>query len=217
MEPYTLLIIARSQSLAKRLRSALDPEQYLIRWVPSTAQALQLELLPSLLVLDLPPSGGARSVLRLRRQFDAPLIALSGSDQSPPEQVDATLSRSARVSELVALIAVTLINHSPDMIHAAGMSLDRETRRLQVNGAVHQLRPIGCQVLALLMAQAGRVVPRDELLRGVWRSEEVDTTRALDVHIAQLRRQIEVNPRRPKLILTERGAGYRLQPPARIP
>jgi DNA-binding response OmpR family regulator len=216
MEPYTLLIIARSQSLAKRLRSALDSEQYLIRWVPSTAQALQLELLPSLLILDLPPSGGARSVLQLRRQFDAPLIALSASDQSPPEQVDGILPHSCRVRELVALIAVTLINHSPDRIHAAGMSLDRETRRLQVNGAVHQLRPIGCDILALLMAQAGQVVPRDELFRGVWCTEDGDSTRALDVHIAQLRRQIEVDPRRPKLILTERGAGYRLQPPASI-
>jgi DNA-binding response OmpR family regulator len=155
-------------------------------------------------------------VLRIRRQFDVPLIALSVGDQSPPEQVDAMLSRPYRVRELVALIAVTLINHSPDMIHAAGMSLDRETRRLQINGAVHQLRPIGCDILALLMAQAGQVVPRDELFRGVWRTEDGDSTRALDVHIAQLRSQIEVNPRRPRLIRTERGVGYRLQPPAHI-
>lgn len=217
MEPYTLLIIARSQSLAKRLRSVLDSEQYLIRWVPSTAQALQLELLPSLLILDLPPSGGTRSVLRLRRRFDAPLIALSGSDESAPEQVDAVLSRPYRVRELVALIAVTLIEHSPDGIHAAGMSLDRETRRLQIDGTVHQLRPIGCDILALLMTQAGQVVPRDELFRGVWCTEDGDSTRALDVHIAQLRRQIETNPRRPKLILTERGVGYWLQPPAHTP
>jgi DNA-binding response OmpR family regulator len=217
MEPYTLLIIARSQSLAKRLRSTLDSEQYLIRWVPSTVQALQLDLHPSLLILDLPPSGGARSVIRLRCHFDAPLIALSGSDQALPEQVDALLSRPYRVAELVALIEVTLINHSPHMIHAAGMSLDREGRRLQVNGAVYQLPPTGCQILASLMAQAGQVVPRDELFRSVWRTEEGDSTRALDVHIAQLRRQIEVDPRRPKLILTERGVGYRLQPPARLP
>lgn len=213
MEPYTLLIVARTQSLATRLRDALAAERYLIRWVPSTTQALKLELCPLLLIWDLPPSGGARSVIRLKRQFEAPLLALSRTGQPVPESVDVFLSRPYHMAELVEQIDLTLLSHSPHMVRAAGMYLDTETRRLQLNGAVHQLRPIGCQIVAELMLHAGQVVPRDDLFRRIWHTDDGDRTRALDVHIAYLRRELEADPRQPRLILTERGVGYRLQPP----
>ena len=213
MEPYTLLVVARSHSLIRRLRGALDAERYIVRWVPSTVQALKVDWRPSLLILALPPSGGTRCVVRLKRRFDVPLLALSGADQLVPEAVDASLSRACRLEPLVALIESTLIDHSPQVIRVDGMSLDTETRRLQVNGSVHQLRPLGCQILALLMARAGKVVSRDELFRRIWHTDDGDNTRSLDVHISYLRRQLELDPRRPKLILTGRGVGYRLQPP----
>jgi two-component system response regulator RegX3 len=213
MEPYTLLVIARTQSLAKRLRDALGAERYVIRWAPSATQALSLELRPSLLVLELPPSGGARCVARLKRRFDAPLLAICRPDQSLPAQVDTGLRRPVRTRALVDLVETTLINHAPHMVCVADMSLDIESRRLQINGAVHQLRPIACRILAVLMARAGEVVPRDELFRRVWGTEDGDSTRALDVHIAYLRSELETDPRRPRLIVTERGVGYRLMPP----
>ncbi|MGD9047172.1 MAG: response regulator transcription factor [Anaerolineae bacterium] len=213
MEPYTLLIIARTQSLAKRLRGALDAERYVIRWAPSTKQALALTLNPSLLVLDLPASGGVRSVTRLKRRFGVPLLALCRADQSGPPQADACLPRPYRTQALVDLVETTLINHSPHMVCVADISLDTASRNLQIDGTVHQLRPIACRIMAVLIAQAGKAVPRDELFRRVWGTDDGDRTRALDVHIAYLRRELEDDPRRPRLIVTERGVGYRLRPP----
>lgn len=213
MDPYTLLVIARTQSLAEHLRAALDAEQHLIRWAPSATQALSLDLHPSLLILELAPSGGARSVAWLKRRFKAPLLALARVDQPIPDHVDASLARPFEMAQLVQLIQTTLITCAPHVVRAAGLSLDTRTRRLQVDGALYQLRPIGCRILALLMEQAGSVVPRDELFRRVWHTDDGDNTRVLDVHIAHLRRLLEPNPRRPELILTERGVGYRLQPP----
>jgi DNA-binding response OmpR family regulator len=214
MEPNTLLLVARTQSLAKRLRTALDAERYVVRWVPSTAQALKLGLHPLLLILDVPASGGARSVVWLKQRFDVPLLALLRAGQSPPSGIDGSLSRPHSLEKLVDLIETTLIYHSPHMIRAAGVCLDRKTRRLQINGGLVQLRPIGCRILALLMARAGTVVPRDELFRLAWQTDDGDGSRALDVHIAGLRRQLEADPRHPRLIRTERGIGYWFQPPA---
>ena len=213
MEPKTLLLIARTQSLVERLRSALDGYRYVIRWAPSSSQALGFDLYPSLLVLELPASGGSRSVARLKRRFDAPLLALARRGQPGLAQADAYLTRPYQVGDLVELIEATLINHSPDIICAENMCLDTEQRRLQVNGLVHELRPLACSILALLMQRSGQVVPRDELFRRVWRTTDGDSTRALDVHIAYLRRKLEADPRKPRLIVTERGVGYRLQPP----
>jgi DNA-binding response OmpR family regulator len=213
MEPYTLLIVARTQSLAKRLRRMLDAERFLVRWVASTTQALDIDTCPSLLILELPTSGGERSVARLKRQFDVPLLALAYNDQPVPDLVDAFLSRPCQLQNLMEQIEITLINHSPHRIRAGTMSLDMETRRLQMNGELYQLRPIGCEILALLMAQPGAVIPRDELFHRVWQINDGDNTRALDVHIAHLRREIEPDPRNPTLIQTERGVGYWLQIP----
>jgi DNA-binding response OmpR family regulator len=213
MEPYTLLIIARTQSLAKRLRELLDAEQYLIRWVTSTAQAVDVDICPSLYILDLPPSGGRRSVARLKKQCDVPILALGRPGQPIPEAVDASLSRPYELEQLAERIEIVLVEHSPHQIHTGNLCLDMETRRLQMNGEIYQLRPIGSEILALLMAQPGEVIARDELFRRVWQVEDVDNTRALDVHIAHLRNEIEPDRRNPTLIQTERGVGYRLQPP----
>ena len=213
MEPKTLLLIARTQSLVKHLRRALDPSRHVIRWAPSSTQALGLDLQPSLVVLELPATGGSRSVARLKRGFDAPLVALAKKGQPRLARADATLIRPFETGQLVELIEATLISHSPDIICAENMCLDTEQRRLQVNGLVHQLRPLACAILAVLMRRSGQVIPRDELFRQVWRTNDGDNTRALDVHIAYLRRKLEADPRRPKLIVTERGVGYRLHPP----
>lgn len=211
MEPYTLLIIARTQSLAKRLRGALAADEYVIRWAASSTRGLALEIHPSLLVIDLPPSGGARCVARLKRRFESPILALVRPDQPVPEQVDAHLGRPSRRKDLVRSIETLLISHSPHMVCVADMSLDRKSRRLQMNGTLHQLRPIACQILAVLMSRAGQTVPREELFRRIWHTTDGDRTRALDVHIAYLRRELEADPSQPRLIVTEHGVGYRLQ------
>jgi two-component system KDP operon response regulator KdpE len=214
MEPKTLLLIARTQSLVKHLQSALDASRYVIRWAPNSSQALGFDLHPSLLVLELPASGGTRSVARLKKRFEAPLLALAGKGQPELAQADAHLVRPYQIGELVELIETTLINHSANIICTENMCLDTEQRRLQVNGLVHQLRPLACSILALLMQRSGQVVPRDELFRRVWHTTDgEDSTRALDVHIAYLRRELETDPRKPRLIVTERGVGYRLRPP----
>ena len=213
MEPKVLLLVARAQSLVKHLQSALDASRYVIRWAPSSSQALRLDLDPSLLILELPASGGGRSVAWLQRRFEAPLLALAREGQPGLAQADASLVRPFAMRDLVEVIDTTLINHAANIICAEKMCLDTEERRLQVNGLVHQLRPIACRILALLMKRPSEDVSREELFRRVWRTSDGDNTRALDVHIAYLRRRLGADPRRPKLIVTERGVGYRLCPP----
>ena len=213
MEPYTLLIVARTQSLTMRLQSALLASQYTIRWVPNTAEALRLPLRPSILLVQLPRSGGARSVVRLKERFAAPLLALHEVDGRVPKPVDASASRACDTETLVEMIQITLMSAAPDAIRAPGISLDTRTRRLQVGGRLYQLRPIACRIMAELIGRAGRVVPRDRLFQRVWNTEDADHSRALDVHVAELRRLVETDPRQPRLILTERGVGYRLEPP----
>ena len=213
MEPHTLLVVARTQSLAKRLAEDLETEHHRLRWVSSTSQASALDLAPDLILLELPTSGGTRSALRLKRRFEVPLLVVCHNGQAAPDGVDATLVHPWQARDLVDLVASTLLINSPDLVRAGDMLLDTETRRLQMHGTIRQLRPLGCRILAQLMANAGRVLSRDELARRVWEMEDGDVTRALDVHIAYLRRQIEPDPGQPRVIVTEWGVGYKLVPP----
>jgi DNA-binding response OmpR family regulator len=214
MNPYSLLVIARNQSLAERLRKALDADRYRIRQVPCTSQALGLKVLPSLLILEMPPSGGTRSVTRLKHRFSSPLLVLLRPGQSAPELADSCLYRPFEIEQLVQLVQAALMASAPHVLRAGGITLDTTTRRLQLRGDFYHLPPISCQILALLIGRAGKVVRRDELFNHVWQTDDGDRTRVLDVHIAQLRRLLEPDPRHPTLICTERGVGYCLRPPS---
>jgi DNA-binding response OmpR family regulator len=69
------------------------------------------------------------------------------------------------------------------------------------------LREVG--ILRLLAESRGRVVSRDVFFNRLWGLEHVPNSRTLDQQIAKLRKRIEVDPKRPRLIVTVHGAGYR--------
>jgi two-component system KDP operon response regulator KdpE len=213
MPLYTLLVVARSQALARQLERALQGDTYHVRWVPGPTQAIALPAQPALLVVELPPSGGAATLGRLRQRFGLPMLAIRRAGQPAPSGVEASLERPFETEELARQVDALVMASAPGLVRVPGMWLELTTRRLQVNGSLHQLTPLGSQIVAVLMASAGCVVIREELFRRVWNTEHGDNTRALDVHIAHLRRIIEPDPRHPKLIITERGRGYRLEPP----
>ncbi len=80
-----------------------------------------------------------------------------------------------------------------------------------------KLSPKEARLLAVLMQYPNEVVSRARLMREVWQIDYLGDTRTLDVHICWLRRKLEENPADPRLILTRRGLGYRLNVPEAAP
>lgn len=208
MNPASLLVIARSQSLAHRLQDAVGEGR--AHWLPSTEAALAVEVSPTVIIVELPYSGGERAMTRLRRRFDVPLVVLQRPDQKAPEGAYACLPRSSPLSSVAQTVKEAIHRTAPGILHAGDLCLDTQARRLQVGDKFHLLKPIGCQILAQLMEQPGQTLARDDLFRRVWDTDDGDSTRALDVHISHLRHIIEVDSRHPRVIITERGLGYRL-------
>ena len=66
------------------------------------------------------------------------------------------------------------------------------------------------ELLDCLMSHPGRAFNRMELLRAIWGESAYRDPRAIDVHVRHLREKLEAQPERPELLLTVRGAGYRL-------
>ena len=92
----------------------------------------------------------------------------------------------------------------------AGLEIDRATRSVTRDGRPIDLAPKEYDLLVALADRRGAIASRVDLMRQVWGWSDAVITRTIDTHIAELRRKLEDDPARPRLILTVRKAGYRL-------
>ena len=92
---------------------------------------------------------------------------------------------------------------------AAGLDMDLDAKRVWVDGVEVQLTPTEFKLLQTMLANQGRVVSTEELLKAAWGYEGTDT-HLVEVHIGNLRGKIEKNSRRPERVKTVRGFGYRV-------
>lgn len=99
--------------------------------------------------------------------------------------------------------------HEHEHLTFAGRTLDLEALELRVGEKAYQLTQMECDLLQYLVRKAGRPVSRKAILEEVWDLHEDTDTRAIDNFIVRLRRYLEVDPTKPKHLLTVRGVGYK--------
>ena len=95
-----------------------------------------------------------------------------------------------------------------NILEGKDMRLDREGRRVYINGKEITLTAKEFEVLELLMLNPNKVYGRENLLKLVWGSDYPGDVRTVDVHIRRLREKIETNPSEPKYVHTKWGVGY---------
>ena len=176
-----------------------------------------------LMVLDLllPGTGGLEVCSALRGEAsDLPIVMLTARD-GEGERVagldigaDDYVTKPFSVAELVSRIRSLLRRRALDRAGApairtvGGVRLDVGRYTASVDGRQIMLTRSEFRLLALLASQPGRAFTRDELTREIWEDGAAGNGRAIDVHVLNLRRKLEEDPRRPKRLLTERGVGY---------
>jgi DNA-binding response OmpR family regulator len=99
------------------------------------------------------------------------------------------------------------------VLTVGGVTLDRAARVVRRDGVPVRLTFSEFALLEALMERPGTTFSRQELLRAVWGDSAYRDPRAIDVHVRHLREKLEERPEQPTLILTVRGAGYRIQAP----
>jgi len=100
-----------------------------------------------------------------------------------------------------------------EVIVVGPIALDRAQREVTVDSEPVKLTFSEFELLDALIAEPGRLLNRQELLRAIWGDSAYRDPRAIDVHIRHLREKLEPEPEKPQYILTVRGAGYRLRGP----
>lgn len=179
---------------------------------------------PALVILDLmlPRMDGWEVCRRLRRDSEVPVIMLTARGDEVDRVAGLTLGADDYVvkpfspRELVARVRAVL-RRAPrtapggeKILSHGQVVLDLDKRRLRVDGRPVALTAREYALLEALMSRPGRAFTRDELLARLYPAgEAVVIQRVVDVHIGKLRQKIEPDPANPRLILTERGLGYR--------
>jgi DNA-binding response OmpR family regulator len=112
--------------------------------------------------------------------------------------------------KLINRITPLLPGKAGRSVKAGGIHLDLENRQVRYQGKKTKLTPRLVRLLKMLIDNKGEVVEREELFKKVWRTNYTGDTRTLDVHISWLRQVLEKDPRKPKILKTNRGVGYLL-------
>lgn len=99
-----------------------------------------------------------------------------------------------------------------DVMMIGRVTIYPASRTVKVEGREVYLKPREFALLVFLASNLGRTFTREELLTKVWNYDYVATTRTVDVHVRQLRKKIEPNPKEPTYVQTIWGVGYRLNP-----
>ncbi len=218
-----LLVIEDDKSIAEPLISGLRRQEFEVTWVQTGADALNAEPHDLVLLdLGLPDLDGQVVCRKLRERSSVPIVVVTArSDELDRVTLlemgaDDYVVKPYGFRELVARIRAVLrrtggpASPSDDLesteITVGTMSIDLRTRDVAVKGASVSLTPKEYDLLVLLARDAGAVLTRDQILRGVWDENWWGSTKTLDVHVASLRRKLGD----PTLIETIRGVGYRL-------
>jgi len=90
------------------------------------------------------------------------------------------------------------------------VEIDRSKRLVRSGGAEVHLTPIEYRLLAVLVANVGRVITHKQLLREVWGPSHSEQSHYLRIYMGHLRQKLEPDPAQPRHLLTESGVGYRL-------
>ncbi|TML71393.1 MAG: response regulator [Actinobacteria bacterium] len=224
--PARILVVDDEPQILRALQTNLRGAGYEV-FTADTAKAALAEAAarqPDAVILDLVlPDGSGTDVCReLRTWSSAPVIVLSavGDEGEKVAALDAGaddyVTKPFGIDELLARLRASLRRAEPTgepLITIGDLTVDLEKRSVTVGGERVQLTPHEFALLAMLARNPGKLLTHSAILREVWGPQYGRESHYLHVYVSQLRRKIEPDPTRPRYLITEPGAGYRLVVP----
>jgi two-component system KDP operon response regulator KdpE len=179
---------------------------------------------PDAVVLDLvlPDISGVEVCRELRRWSETPILILSalGEEEQKVSALDAGaddyVTKPFGMGELLARLRAAMRRAAPtggESISVGGLVVDFDRRQVTVDGRPIALTRIEFDLVSLFVRNEGKLLTHRAILREVWGPAYQIESHYLHVYVSRLRGKIEADPRRPRYLITEPGAGYRLVRP----
>jgi len=226
MSKQRILVVDDEPQILRALQTNLRGAGYEVETAATAEQALAAAALkpPDAVIVDLvlPDRSGTDVCRELRRWSSAPILVLSvvGEEREKVAALDAGaddyVEKPFGIDELLARLRAALRRAGPPggpVLEVGELVVDLNKRSVEVAGKPVQLTPHEFELLRVLAQNEGKLLTHPTLLREVWGPAYGEESHYLHVYISQLRRKIEPDPARPRYLLTEPGAGYRLVNP----
>ncbi|MDK8768073.1 response regulator [Corynebacterium freneyi] len=227
----SVLIVEDEAALAEPLAFLLKKEGFEVRIAGDGPTALaEFEAhAPDIVLLDLmlPGMSGTEVCKNLRLRSNVPVIMVTARDSEIDKVVGLEIGADDYVTkpyssrELIARIRAVLRRGGEqefegdeleeDVLRGGRVVMDVERHVVTVDDEPVSMPLKEFDLLEYLLRNSGRVLTRGQLIDRVWGADYVGDTKTLDVHIKRLRSKIEVNPSRPRHLVTVRGLGYKFE------
>ena len=223
--PPVVLVIDDEPQIRRFLRAGFDLEHFTVIEAETGEAGLRAATLrqPDLVVLDLnlPDFDGANILERIRAWSTVPIIVLSvrASDDDKVRLLEAGADdyvvKPFSMAELLARARTALRRQArgaggEPVVKVGHLAIDLAARAVFVEGARVTLSPKEYRLLQVLAQHAGNVVTHNILLKEVWGARQMNNAHYLRILVRKLRRKIELDPKQPRILMSELGVGYRL-------
>ena len=222
-----VLVVDDEPQLLRALRINMTARGYQVLTAVDGAAALRAagDGKPDVVVLDLglPDMDGSEVIAGLRGWTTVPIIVLSARTDSTDKVraldagADDYVTKPFGMDELLARLraavrrATTSEPESQPVVETDTFTVDLAAKKVLREGTEVHLTPTEWGMLEVLVRNQGRLVGQKQLLQDVWGPAYAHETHYLRVYLAQLRRKLELDPSRPKHLITEAGMGYRFE------
>jgi two-component system KDP operon response regulator KdpE len=225
----TVLVVDDEKPLRDFVRRNLEVRGYRVLTASNGLEALAIFKNENiqLVIMDImmPHMDGLETTRRIRQDSHVPIIILTAMGEEGDKVrafdlgADDYLTKPFGVGELLGRIKAVLrrvdwseLTAPEERIVRGEIEVDLERHRVTVRGQEVDITPTEFNLLVYLMKNAGKALHHRAILQHVWGAEYGDEAEYLRVYVGKLRHKIEVDPLKPRYLLTEHGIGYRFEP-----
>lgn len=226
---YNILVCDDERDILDAIEIYLKAEGYSVFTAEDGASALEIlekkEIHLAIIDIMMPVMDGITLIMKMREVTNIPIIVLSAKSEVTDKIVglnvgaDDYITKPFNAVELTARVNSLIRRYfslGASEIKKGDLKIGRlcisdESKEVRVEDEIVSLTPYEYKILYLLVKNPGRVFSSTEIYERVWEEEAIDVRKIISVHISHLRDKVEINPRKPDLIKSVYGMGYKIE------